>query len=385
MSTTPVHYFGPGAAIYVREAAPSSKVAAFHLGGLEPTRRATMERRRRRASSGDALSFYLHEASTAGSSHSPSDTVIRNTNISSTLPYHANVVIPCCGNGPTTYSKKPWRQGEIYRRFRDEKVYRKGVPDGRRKATLRDAPAWFDAAAELHRSRRLPRDKPFDAATEVAVSQVSGGHDNARERKPSHGGLVPHRIRRLFDCQRIARILVPIEGGAACHGSVVCPRCRQSARARPFDIFESRIPCRSRPRAGPRAWLGVRRPTAGRPAREPRTARRGHHAAHIAKALDHASRRCFADLISALTMAGNAGRIDSDTLVTRLGRNRGTRSRVRYHRRAESTAGLSPRLARVTVEVVLMPLRWDELGRGPGSGSLQHRRLRRFDRAAIVT
>lgn len=126
------------------------------------------------------------------------------------LPYHANVVIPLLRQQSNDVLEETLACAEMYRRFRDEKVYRKGVPDVVRKATLQMLPQWFDTLPpSYNQAAGYLRDKPFDAALKILMSQVQEATTTPK-RKPTEWNLVPHQIRGLFDCQRITHILVPV-------------------------------------------------------------------------------------------------------------------------------------------------------------------------------
>jgi predicted RNA binding protein YcfA (HicA-like mRNA interferase family) len=204
---TPIHYFGPGAAIYIREAAVV-EVAVSILSGLDPIERAEWTNVMGALRAAMSV-LYLHEAF----HHKIESLAIRYEVVEHErryLPYHANVVIPLLRQQSDDVLEEALACAQMYRRFKDEAVYRKGVPNSVRKATLRMLPHWFKTLpASYNQASHYLSDKSFDPTLNILMSQVQEATTTPK-RPPAEWNLVPHQIRGLFDCQRITHVLVPV-------------------------------------------------------------------------------------------------------------------------------------------------------------------------------
>ena len=204
---TPIHYFGTGAAIYIRESAVVT-VAISIMSLLD--RAAQEDWANFIGSLRAAMSvLYLHEAF----HHKIESLAIRLEVVEHKrryIPYDDNVVIPLLRQGSNDVLEETLACAEMYRRFKDESLYRKGVPDLVWRATLRMLPLWFKTMPPSYKQagNYLTKGK-FDHAMNRLVSQVQEATPTPR-RDASEWALTPHQIRGLFDCQRITHMLVPL-------------------------------------------------------------------------------------------------------------------------------------------------------------------------------
>ena len=203
---TPIHYFGLGSAIYIREAAVFDVAATIinRLPDPERTRAENLDGVLRAALS----VLYLHEAY----HHKIESLAIRFEMVERTrryLPYSREVYIPLTKQGSDDLLEEALACAEMYRRFKTENLYRRGVPKLVREATLAMLLEWFPTLPPSYREAgRFLYPRSFDQAQRMLMSQV---HEAAAEpkRSPSEWNLAPHLCRGLFDCQRITHVLVP--------------------------------------------------------------------------------------------------------------------------------------------------------------------------------
>jgi predicted RNA binding protein YcfA (HicA-like mRNA interferase family) len=203
---TPIHYFGLGSAIYIRESAVLD-VAATILNRLpEPERE--MHENVDGASRAAMSVLYLHEAY----HHKIESLAIRFEMVERTrryIPYSKEVYIPLIQQGSDDVLEEALACAEMYRRFKTENLYRRGVPKLVREATLAMLTEWFRTLPPSYREAgRYLYDRTFDQGQRRLMSQV---HEAAAEPKRMAGewNLAPHLCRGLFDCQRITHVLVP--------------------------------------------------------------------------------------------------------------------------------------------------------------------------------
>ncbi len=207
---TPIHYYGLGSAIYIRESAVFDVAAAIlnRLPEPERYRPANVEGACRAGMS----VLYLHEAY----HHKIESLAIRFEMVERTrryLPYSKRVYIPLIQQGSDDVLEEALACAEMYRRFKTEKAYRRGVPKPVRDATIAMLPEWFRTLPPSYREAgRYLYDRTFDHAQRTLMSQV---HEVAAEPKRAAGewNLAPHQCRGLFDCQRITHVLVPKDQG----------------------------------------------------------------------------------------------------------------------------------------------------------------------------
>ncbi|MCV6999871.1 type II toxin-antitoxin system HicA family toxin [Mycolicibacterium alvei] len=203
---TPIHYFGLGSAIYIRESAVFDVAVAILNRLPEPERGqpANVMGACRAAMS----VLYLHEAY----HHKIESLAIRFEMVERTrryLPYSKGVFIPLIKQGSDDVLEESLACAEMYRRFKKEDLYRRGVAKVVRDATIAMLPEWFRALPPSYREAgRYLHDRTFDYAQRALMSQV---HEAAVSpiRAASEWNLAPHLRRGLFDCQRITHVLVP--------------------------------------------------------------------------------------------------------------------------------------------------------------------------------
>lgn len=202
---TPIHRFGLGSAIYIRESAVFAVAAAIINRLPEPERYepANVDGACRAGMS----ILYLHEAF----HHKIESLAIRFEMVERTrryLPYSNDVYIPLIKQKSDDVLEEALACAEMYRRFKNEKLYRRGVPKLVRDATIAMLPDWFRTLPPSYREAgRYLYDRTFDHAQRTLMSQV---HEAAAppKRQASEWNLAPHLCRGLFDCQRITHVLV---------------------------------------------------------------------------------------------------------------------------------------------------------------------------------
>ncbi|ORV08560.1 type II toxin-antitoxin system HicA family toxin [Mycolicibacterium fallax] len=203
---TPIHYFGLGSAIYIRESAVFDVAAAIlnRLPMPERDEPVNIDGACRAAMS----VLYLHEAY----HHKVESLAIRFEMVERTrryLPYSKGVYIPLIEQRSDDVLEEALACAEMYRRFKKEDLYRRGVPKAVRAATIAMLPEWFRTLPPSYREAgRYLHDRTFDSAQRTLMSQV---HEAAAEprRAASEWNLAPYLLRGLFDCQRITHVLVP--------------------------------------------------------------------------------------------------------------------------------------------------------------------------------
>jgi predicted RNA binding protein YcfA (HicA-like mRNA interferase family) len=204
---TPIHYFGTGAAIHIRESAVVT-VAVSILSGLDLAEREDWANVM--GSLRAAISvLYLHEAF----HHKIESLAIRFEVIERQrryLPYDDNVVIPLLRQRSDDVLEETLACAEMYRRFKDEPVYLKGIPHRVRSATLRMLPPWFETLPpSYNKAGKYLKNSKFDLALNELMSQVQEATITPK-RDASEWDLAPHQIRGLFNCQNITHVLVPL-------------------------------------------------------------------------------------------------------------------------------------------------------------------------------
>ena len=204
---TPIHYFGLGAAIFIREEAVFD-VAAAIVNRLDPSERDQDENLNGAFRAAMSV-LYLHEAF----HHKIESFAIRLEIVERSrryLPYSRGVYIPLIQQQSDDVLEETLACAEMYRRFNSEALYRRGVPAVVRKATLWMLRDWYvKLPPSYRRAGHYLRDAPFDYALKTLASQVQEASLDPN-RLPEEWNLAPHLHRGLFDCQRITHVVVPI-------------------------------------------------------------------------------------------------------------------------------------------------------------------------------
>lgn len=203
---TPIHYYGLGSAIYIREAAVFD-VAATILNRLEPHQQE--DEVNAAATSRAAMSvLYLHEAF----HHKIESLAIRYEIVERTrryVPYSDDVMTPLLRAGSDDVLEEALATAEMYRRFKNEKVYYRGLPKIVANATREMLIDWFPTLPPSYRqSSKYLGDGTFQDALKLLMSQVHEA-TTTPSRRSSEWALAPHLHRGLFDCQRITHVVVP--------------------------------------------------------------------------------------------------------------------------------------------------------------------------------
>ena len=204
---TPLHYFGLGSAIYIREAAVL-QLAAVILSRLSPPEREN-DMNVLGACRAAMSVLYLHEAF----HHKIESMAIRFEIVERTrryLPYHQDVVIPLIRQGSEDVLEEALACAEMFRRFKTEDVYRRGVPLVVRRATLALLPDWFELLPPSYcQAGRYLADGAFAKGAKALMCQVQEATISPL-RNSAEWDLAPHLHRGLFDCKRITHIVVPV-------------------------------------------------------------------------------------------------------------------------------------------------------------------------------
>lgn len=203
---TPIHYFGLGSAIYIRETAVFDVAAAIVNRLPEPERE--VHANLAGASRAAMSVLYLHEAY----HHKIESLAIRLEMVERArryLPYSKEVYIPLIQQGSDDVLEEALACAEMYRRFKTENLYRRGVPKLVRQATLAMLPEWFeDLPPSYRKAATYFSDRKFDRSQRELMSQLHEASAEPR-RAADEWSLAPHLCRGLFDCQRITHVLVP--------------------------------------------------------------------------------------------------------------------------------------------------------------------------------
>lgn len=167
---TPIHYYGLGSAIYIREAAVFD-VAATILNRLEPHQQE--DEVNAAATSRAAMSvLYLHEAF----HHKIESLAIRYEIVERTrryVPYSDDVMTPLLRAGSDDVLEEALATAEMYRRFKNEKVCYRGLPKIVANATREMLIDWFPTLPPSYRqSSKYLGDGTFQDALKLLVSQV---------------------------------------------------------------------------------------------------------------------------------------------------------------------------------------------------------------------
>ncbi|OBK38186.1 hypothetical protein A5658_26620 [Mycobacterium sp. 1245111.1] len=204
---TPIHYFGLGMAIYIRESAVLDVTAAV-VNQLEPAERDN-EANILGASRAAMSVLYLHEAF----HHKIESLAIRYEIVERTrryLPYSDDVVIPLLKQGSDDVLEEALACAQMYRRFETERVYRRGVPEPVYQATLRMLVQWFPTLPPSYREALdYLYDHEFEPALNMLMSQVQEATTSPK-RGRKEWDLASHIHRGLFDVRQITHVLVPV-------------------------------------------------------------------------------------------------------------------------------------------------------------------------------
>lgn len=203
---TPIHYFGLGSAIYIKESAVFDVAAAILNRLPEPDR---ADPTNVMGACRAAMSvLYLHEAY----HHKIESLAIRLEIVERAqryLPYSKGVYIPLIKQDSDDVLEEALACAQMYRRFRSERLYHRGVPKSVRTATVAMLPEWFRTLPPSYgEAGRYIEDQTFGVAEYMLMSQVQEAAIAPR-RAAAEWSLAPHLCRGLLNCQRITHVLVP--------------------------------------------------------------------------------------------------------------------------------------------------------------------------------
>jgi predicted RNA binding protein YcfA (HicA-like mRNA interferase family) len=204
---TPVHFFGLGMAIYIRESAVFDVAVAIWNRLDEADREAPANALGACRAAMSVL--YLHEAF----HHKIESLAIRYEIVERSrryIPYSQNVVIPLLRQGSDEVLEETLACAEMFRRFKGEDLYTRGISRAVRSATLAMLPEWFESLPPSYKKATGHLDnQSFDRASKILMSQVQEA-TSTPYRRWDEWTLAPHMLRGLFNCQSITHVLVPV-------------------------------------------------------------------------------------------------------------------------------------------------------------------------------
>lgn len=202
----PIHHFGYGWGIYVRESAVLM-LAASQLSHLDESRRRDHDAVFGAVRAGLAI-LYLHEAF----HHKVESFTIRLEIIEHARreqPYFKNVYGPLRAAGSDDLIEESLACAEIVRRMRAEGVYRRSIPPDVRRAARAMLGEWLPTLPPgYRRALTYTADTPFANARNLLSSQIHEGRQRPLQRN-DEWHLVPHGFHGLFNCNTVTHVLVP--------------------------------------------------------------------------------------------------------------------------------------------------------------------------------
>jgi hypothetical protein len=203
----PIHHFGYGWGIYIRESAVLV-LAGSVLSRLDPPRRADDDAIHGAVRAGLSI-LYLHEAF----HHKVESFAIRLEIVEHArryYPYFQGVYGPLRAAGSGEVLEEALACAEIMRRMRAEEVYQRGIPRDVQHAARAMLGDWLPTLSPGYREApAYVAEVPFGKARNLLSSQI---HEGRRRplRRNEEWHLVPHGHHGLFDCQTVTHVLVPI-------------------------------------------------------------------------------------------------------------------------------------------------------------------------------
>jgi len=202
----PIHFYGPGWGIWIREDVVIELAASLRS-------RLPLQRRYDldvvwgciRAALGV---LFLHEAF----HHKLESFAIRLEIVEHRkryAPYTDRVFTPIAQTHPTDLFEESLACADAYRRPRSEQPYSRGLPPDVRSERYEWLKDWFPTLPPGYDQANLYLTSEYEPALNHLASQVHEAVEHPM-RRPEEWDLAPQSVRGLFDCQRVARVLVPI-------------------------------------------------------------------------------------------------------------------------------------------------------------------------------
>jgi len=203
----PIHYYGYGYGIYIRESAVLERAAAI-LSRFEPSRRGELDAIEGVVRAGLAI-LYLHEAF----HHKVESFAIRLEIVEHGRRYHPyfkGVFGPLRAAGSDELLEEALACADIIRRMRTENVYQRSIPSDIQHAAQAYLLDWLPTLPTGY--RKAPdylKDPAFDQARNILSSQIHEGRQHPM-RRADEWHLMPHSYHGLFDCKTVTHVLVPV-------------------------------------------------------------------------------------------------------------------------------------------------------------------------------
>ncbi len=203
----PIHNFGYGWGIYVRESAVLT-LAGSVLSRVDPPRRGDYDAIYSAVRAGLSI-LYLHEAF----HHKVESFVIRLEVVEHARryrPYFQGVYGQLRAAQSDELLEEALACAEIVRRMRAEKAYNRGIPPDIRTAARAMLDDWLPTLPPGYRTAlEYITDAAFDKARNLLSSQIHEGRQRPLRRN-DEWHLVPHGYQGLFNCNTVTHVLVPL-------------------------------------------------------------------------------------------------------------------------------------------------------------------------------
>jgi hypothetical protein len=202
----PIHNFGSGWGIYIRESAVLMLAGAV-LSRVDPARRGEPDAIYGAVRAGLAI-LYLHEAF----HHKAESFAIRLEIVEHTRrhqPYFRGVYAQLRAAGSDELLEGALACAEIMRCMHRETVYRNSIPDYINVRAQRTLWHWFPTLPPGYRTALdYVNDEPFEEARNLLSSQIHEGRQHPM-RRHEEWHLMPDGYNTLLDCRPVTHILVP--------------------------------------------------------------------------------------------------------------------------------------------------------------------------------
>lgn len=202
----PIHNFGYGWGIYVRESAVLMLASAI-LSRVDASRRGDPDAIYGAVRTGLAV-LYLHEAF----HHKAESFSIRLEIVEHARrhqPYFQGVYGKLRAAGSDDLLEEALACAEMYRRMQ-ERVYRRSIPEDIWEAARKMVLDWLPTLPPgYRRSPAYIGNEAFDKAENLLSSQIHEGREHPM-RRPEEWNLMPHGYHGLFNCKTVTHVLVPL-------------------------------------------------------------------------------------------------------------------------------------------------------------------------------
>jgi hypothetical protein len=203
----PIHNFGYGWGIYIRESAVLMLAGAV-LSRADPSRRGDPDAIYGAVRAGLAI-LYLHEAF----HHKAESFAIRLEIVEHARrhqPYFQGVYARLRAVGSDELLEEALACAEIMRRMQREAVYRNSIPQDIGRAAQLTLADWFPTLPPGYRTAAASiNNEPYGKARNLLSSQIHEGRQHPM-RRHEEWHLMPHGYHALFDCRTVTHVLVPL-------------------------------------------------------------------------------------------------------------------------------------------------------------------------------